>query len=38
MKLFQAKVSYETTFDEKMSESYPVEAPNYAFAEILIEK
>ena len=38
MKLFQAKVSYETTFDEKMSESYLVEAPNYAFAEILIEK
>ena len=38
MKLFQAKVSYEATFDEKMSESYLVEAPNYAFAEILIEK
>lgn len=38
MKLFQAKVSYETTFEEKISESYLVEAPNYAFAEILIEK
>lgn len=38
MKLFQAKVSYETTFEEKVSESYLVEAPNYAFAEILIEK
>lgn len=38
MKLFQAKVSYETTFDEKMSESYLVEAPNYAFAEALVIK
>lgn len=38
MKLFQAKVSYETTFDEKMSESYLVEAPNYAFAEALLIK
>ena len=38
MKLFQAKVSYETTFDEKISESYLVEAPNYAFAEALVIK
>ena len=38
MKLFQAKVSYETNYDEKISESYLVEAPNYAFAEALVSK
>lgn len=38
MKLFQAKVSYETNYDEKVSESYLVEATNYAFAEALVSK
>lgn len=38
MKLFQAKVSYKTNYDEKVSESYLVEAPNYAFAEALVSK
>lgn len=38
MKLFQAKVSYETNYDEKVSESYLVEAANYAFAEALVSK
>lgn len=38
MKLFQAKVSYETNYDEKISESYLVEADNYASAEVLVSK
>lgn len=38
MKLFQAKVSYETNYDEKVSEYYLVEAANYASAEALVSK